>query len=143
MTTDPVLRGAGRRETRERAVELGYEALQRGLDVDALLATLTLAPDDYTVDLLRWTEEEQAASDARIQDKATGWTLGRMPRLDLLIMRLAVAELVRGTTPRGVVLAEATELASRYSTESSGRFVNGVLSAIARDLDGGHTAVPG
>ncbi len=135
MSTDPVLRGTGRREARERAVELGYEALQRDLGVDALLDTLTLPPDDYTVELLRWAEAERSASDARIQAKATGWTLERMPRLDLLIMRLAVAELVRGETPRGVVLAEATELASRYSTESSGRFVNGVLSAIARDLE--------
>lgn len=135
MSSDPILRGVGRREARERAVELAYEGQQRGIDLDALLATLTIAPDDYTVDLLRWAAEDRADIDRRIATRATGWSLERMPRLDLVVMRLAVAELLRGTTPRGVVLAEAVELAGRYSTESSGRFVNGVLSAIARDIE--------
>ena len=45
-----------------------------------------------------------------------------------------VAELLTLDTPPGVVLSEAVELASRYSTDESSRFVNGVLAAIARDL---------
>jgi N utilization substance protein B len=57
-----------------------------------------------------------------------------MPMLDLIVMRLATAELLTQDTPTGVVLSEAVELASRYSTDESGRFVNGVLAAIANDV---------
>ena len=58
-----------------------------------------------------------------------------MPVLDLSVMRLAVFELVeRPDVPTAVVLDEAVELAKRYSTDDSGRFVNGVLAAIAADV---------
>lgn len=128
-------RASRRKEARERAVELAYEAEQRGGDVDALLATLVLPPDDYTVTLLRAAEEHRAEAERRIAEKSRGWTLERMPVLDRLIMRLAVAELLtQQDVPTAVVLAEATELAGRFSTDDSSRFVNGVLSAIGREL---------
>ena len=126
-----------RRESRERAVELSYEAHARGLDVDEMLATLVLPAPPFTIDLLRQAEEHQTRADELIEAKATGWTIKRMPVMDLLIMRLATAELLVGATPKGVVLAEAVELAGRYSTDESSRFVNGVLAAIAGEL--GHT----
>jgi len=55
-----------------------------------------------------------------------------MPVIDRLVMRQAVAELLVTDTPIGVILSEAVELVSRYSTDESSRFVNGVLAAIAR-----------
>lgn len=124
-----------RREARERAIELAYEAEQRGLDVDAILASLVLPPDPYTVTLLRAAEEHRQDAEARIAAKSRGWTLARMPVLDRLIMRLAVAELLtQPDVPTAVVLAEATELAGRFSTDDSSRFVNGVLAAIGREV---------
>ena len=123
-----------RRESRERTVELAYEAAIRGLTVDEMLATLVLPAPPFTVELLRRSERHQEESDRLIEGRATGWTLARMPVLDLVIMRLAVAELIDGETPKGVVLSEAVELAGRYSTDESSRFVNGVLAAIAADL---------
>jgi N utilization substance protein B len=57
-----------------------------------------------------------------------------MAVLDLVVMRLAVAELLADTTPTGVVLSEAVELAGRYSTDDSGKFVNGILAAIASEV---------
>lgn len=126
---------AGRREARERAVELAYEAEQRGEDVDALLAGLVLPPDDYTVTLLRAAEDHRDEAERHIADKSRGWSLERMPLLDRLIMRLAVAELLtQDDVPTGVVLAEATELAGRFSTDDSSRFVNGVLAAVGREV---------
>lgn len=126
---------AGRREARERAIELAYEAEQRGDDVDALLAGLVLPPDDYTVTLLRAAEDHREDAERRIAQKARGWSLERMPLLDRLIMRLAVAELLtQEDVPTAVVLAEATELAGRFSTDDSSRFVNGVLAAIGREV---------
>ncbi len=123
-----------RRESRERTVELAYEAAVRGLTVDEMLATLVLPAPPFTVELLRRSERHQRESDRLIEQRATGWTPARMPVLDLVIMRLAVAELIDGETPTGVVLSEAVELAGRYSTDESSRFVNGVLAAIAADL---------
>ena len=124
-----------RRESRERAVELGYEAAVRELSVAELLDTLVLPAPDFAVQLLNRSEAHRKRSDELIEAKASGWTLARMPLMDLVVMRLAVAELLDGDTPTGVVLAEAVELAGRYSTEDSSRFVNGVLAAIATDLD--------
>jgi transcription antitermination protein NusB len=126
---------AGRREARERAIELAYEAEQRDQDLDTLLASLVLPPDPYTVTLLRAAEQHRDDAEARIAAKARGWTLARMPVLDRLIMRLAVAELLtQPDVPTAVVLAEATELAGRFSTDDSSRFVNGVLAAIGREV---------
>ena len=61
-----------------------------------------------------------------------------MPVLDLNVMRLGVFELLeRPDVPTAVVLNEAVELAKRFSTDDSGRFVNGVLAAVAADVRSG------
>jgi N utilization substance protein B len=131
------LRQPARREARERALELAYEANQRQLDLDGLLATLPVPPGTFTVELLRAADHHRDRAEALIAGRATGWTLDRMPVMDRLVMRLAVAELLALDTPPAVVLAEAVDLAKRYSTDESGRFVNGVLAAVARDLGRG------
>jgi N utilization substance protein B len=124
----------GRREARERAVELAYEADLRRIGVDELLATIPLPPSAFTIALLRAAEAHREEAEERIGAKATGWSMARMPVIDRLVMVLAVAELLSIDTPPGVVLSEAVDLVSRYSTEESARFVNGVLAAIVRDL---------
>jgi len=56
-----------------------------------------------------------------------------MPAIDRNVLRLAVHELLhRPEVPTGAVIDEAVTLAKRFSTDDSGRFVNGVLSAVAR-----------
>lgn len=131
----PRFNGQGsRREARERAVELAYEADARTCSVEELLATLTIPPEPYAALLLRAAQLERPKVQTLISEKATGWSLDRMPTIDRLVMEMAVAELLTTETPTGVVLSEAVDLVSRYSTEESGRFVNGVLAAIARDV---------
>ena len=67
-----------------------------------------------------------------IDDVSIGWNLDRMAVVDRNVLRLAVAELLaRPEVPTAVILNEAVELASAYSTDDSGRFVNGVLSTLA------------
>lgn len=135
MTGSPrSIRPGRRREARERAIELAYEAEVRQVSVDELLAGLPLAPDPFTTELLRAEEGARARAEELIAARASGWTLDRMPVIDLIVMRLATAELLGSGTPTGVILSEAVELASRYSTDESGRFVNGVLAAIAREV---------
>lgn len=132
--TDLPGRGAGRREARERALELAYEANQRQITASELLATLPVAPTPFAVELLETAEANRERADELIASRATGWSIDRMPVMDRLVMRMAVAEMLALDTPTGVVLSEAVELAKRYSTDESGRFVNGVLAAIAREV---------
>ena len=132
-TVRPVV--GGRHEARERAVHLLYEADMKGLTGDEVLAAQVLAPEHYTTDLVRGVDGERAATDELIEELARGWTLQRMPALDVVIMRVACYELAhRDDVPRAVVLAEAVDLASRYGTDDSPKFVNGLLSAAADRL---------
>ncbi len=132
--TEGGARPVGRREARERAIELAYEAEIRSITLDELLAGLALRPDDFVVELLRASENRRAEADELISSRSAGWSLERMPAIDRLVMRQAVAEMLTFDTPTGVILSEAVELASRYSTDESGRFVNGLLAAVAKEL---------
>jgi N utilization substance protein B len=126
-----------RSDARERALYLLYEAHSKGLAPGATIDLQIVEPDELTQDLVRGVDANMAALDELIAAKAKGWTLARMPVLDLSVMRLATFELTeRGHVPTAVVLNEAVELAKRYSTDDSGRFVNGVLAAIAADVRG-------
>ncbi len=124
-----------RSDARERALYLLYEAHSKGIAPAATIDIQVLEPDELTQELVRGVDANLPQLDQLIAAKAKGWTLTRMPVLDLSVMRLAVFELVeRPHVPTAVVLNEAVELAKRYSTDDSGRFVNGVLAAIAADV---------
>lgn len=74
----------------------------------------------------------KADVDAALEAAAQHWKVERMASLDRDVLRLAVAELkFDPTVPVEVAINEAVELAKKYGTDESGRFVNGVLSAIA------------
>jgi len=124
-----------RSDARERALYLLYEADAKGISpVDALELQI-VEPDEMTSRLIRGVAEHRDRLDKAIAARATGWTLERMPVLDLSVLRIGAFELSeRPDVPIAVVIDEAVELAKRFSTDSSGRFVNGVLSALAEDL---------
>ena len=126
---------AGRREARERALHLLYEAAMKDLDADGVLAQQVLAPEPYTEQVVRGVFDHQAELDEVVGRLARGWTLDRMPVLDLAVLRLGCFELAHlDDVPTGVVLSEAADLASEYGTDDSARFVNGVLAAAAKEL---------
>ncbi len=131
----PQFGGVGsRRQARERAIELAYEADSRECEIQELLDSLTIPAEPFAELLLLAVRAHRDEVRALISGRATGWSLDRMPTIDRLVMEISVAEMLTTDTPVGVVLSEAVNLASRYSTEESGRFVNGVLGAIARDI---------
>jgi N utilization substance protein B len=133
----PVVRpvAGGRHEARERAVHLLYESRIKDLGIDEVLAGQVLAPDEYADALVRGVVEHQAELDELIGRLVRGWTIERMATLDLVVLRVACFELAhRPDVPTGVVLAEAVDLAGRYGTDESARFVNGVLAAAADEL---------
>ena len=70
--------------------------------------------------------------DQRIAAHLHGWTIARLNRVDLAILRLGAHELMVGEIPAGVVINEAVELANEFSTDKAGAFINGVLGSISR-----------
>ena len=124
-----------RSDARERALYLLYEAHSKAIAPADTIELQVIEPDQLTQQLVLGVGEHLAELDRLVETKATGWSLARMPVIDLSVMRLAVFELVhRPEVPTAVVLNEAVELAKRFSTDDSGRFVNGVLAAIAPEV---------
>ena len=121
-----------RHQARERALGLLYEAELKQVAVEEVLGGLAAQPDPYALALVRGVVAHQARIDELVGDAARGWELERMPVVDRALLRMATYELLAEPgVPVSVVIDEAVELAGRYSTDDSGRFVNGVLATVA------------
>jgi len=124
-----------RSSARERAVHFLYEAESRSLPVSVIVAAQVLAVDDLVSTLTSGVASRQSQLDEMITEYSHTWTIHRMPAIDRNVLRLAIYELLdRPEVPVAVIINEAVELAKRFSTEESGRYVNGVLSAIAKQV---------
>lgn len=120
---------------RESALTLLYEAESKGVTPRDVVDAQVIPVDQVVQLLVLGVMEHQSEIDASITAHSTGWTIERMPALDRNILRVATFELMqRADVPTAVILDEAVELAKRFSTDDSGRFVNGVLSAIAAEV---------
>jgi len=129
------LRTAGRRQARERALELLYEADMKQVAPSTVVAALGAPPLHFTVDLVSGVEAHATEIDGLLRRLARTWALERMPALDRAVLRLATYELGwRPDVPTEAVIAEAVELAGAFSTDESARFVNGVLARAAEEL---------
>jgi len=128
---------APRHQARERALTLLYEADVKGELPESVLDNLAVAPDPYTTTVVTAVGSRSAEIDGMIDAAAIGWDLDRMAVVDRNVLRLAVAELLEcPDVPTAVILNEAVELAVAYSTDDSGRFVNGVLATLANRVRG-------
>jgi N utilization substance protein B len=124
-----------RRDARERALGLLYEAETKGCTGVEIIDALPVAPDEFAAALVRAVDEHRSRIDELLSDFAHGWTLARMPALDRAALRMGTAELIsRPDVPTAVVLNETVELAKRFSTDDSGRFVNGLLARVATEV---------
>jgi N utilization substance protein B len=124
-----------RSNARERAVHLLYEAESRDLPVATIVSAQILGVDDLVALLTAGVSSRRTELDEIITEHSHTWTIHRMPAIDRNILRLAIYELMdRPDVPVAVIINEAVELAKRFSTEESGRYVNGVLSAIAKKV---------
>ena len=124
-----------RREARERALSLLYEADAKNITAAAVLAEQPVPPDAFAAELVAGVGASEERLDELIGRYAVDWAVDRMPVLDRTLLRIAVFELLeRPDVPTGAVISEAVELAKIYSTDESGRFVNGVLGSVAAEL---------
>jgi N utilization substance protein B len=112
-----------------------YEADVKRETISDVVAALPMVPDAYAAELVSTVERRQAEIDELVGGAAIGWDLGRMAVVDRNVLRLAVAELLGSPdVPIAVVINEAVDLAAAYSTDDSGRFVNGVLATLASQV---------
>ena len=127
-----------RTKARKRALDLLFEAEQRGVNAVILLdervaQPVTPAPlPEYTADLVRGVVAHWSVINETIQTY-TDWPMDRMPAVDRALLRLAVWELAfNDDVPEKVAIAEATHLASELSTDASPQFMSGLLTQVAQ-----------
>ena len=121
-----------RSNARERALHLLYEAEVKGVPTAEVLAAQVLDVDATTTIIIDGITNRAPQIDELISEYATGWTLLRMASIDRNILRIGTFELLgRPEVPTAVVINEAVNMAKTFSTDESGKFVNGVLAAIA------------
>ncbi len=136
-------------QARAAAMQLLYERLEGGSAEETLGELIGFTEEtsgneaEFDDDkalisrLVNGVSSEIGTLDEQIAQYLRGWTLDRIARVDLCILRLAVYCLQNEQdTPTAVIIKEAVDMAGRYSTEKSGAFVNGVLSAYMKDHEG-------
>ncbi len=132
-----------RRESRELALrmlfqlDLGHQPINDVIAEALTQSHLEGGNRQYAEELVRGALAHRAEIDGRLASLTTDWASDRQAVVDRNILRLAAYELLhRPDAPVAVVVNEAVELAKKYSTADSGRFVNGVLGALARQPRG-------
>ena len=105
-----------------------------------VLASLPVEPARFAAEVVAGVGQHVEELDKWISSYAKDWTIDRMPALDRALLRMGVFELLhRPDVPTGAVISEAVELAQRFSTEESSRFVNGMLARIAEAVREGES----
>ncbi len=133
---------SARTKSRKRALDVLFAADVRGTSAEESLAAEALRaaarPErasswPYARDIVQGVIDHAEEIDGLIAGHSTAWPIDRMPAVDRGILRLAVWELRwNAEVPTGVAIDEAVELAKELSTDDSPKFVNGLLTAIAK-----------
>ena len=127
---------------REVAMKLVYSRLlggddtpDAGLEKSEIKEPLDLADETFSLELADGVEATLGEVDALIAENTVDWSIDRISRVDLAILRVAVYEMLyREDVPTGASINEAVELAKRFGGERSYSFVNGILGTIAKTL---------
>ncbi|TKV26905.1 transcription antitermination factor NusB [Arthrobacter sp. NamB2] len=126
---------SARSKARRRALDILFESEQRDVPALEVIRARREKTDmviaDYTVDIVEGVLEHQQQIDEFLSTYSQGWTLDRMPAVDLMILRIGGWELLyNDDVPDGVAVSEAVELAKMLSTDESPKFVNGLLGRL-------------
>ncbi len=148
-----------RRSARETAVLILYAQAVSGLPLSEVMdrvrilqqrIELDLGPEDplpdpvldkeslharFLRDIVVKTIRDTEVIDEIIAQRAHKWDLERIARLDRIILRIGISEMLHfPDIPEKVSINEAIEIAKKYSTDNSGKFVNGILDAVKNDI---------
>ena len=130
-----------RKAARAAAVQMVYENMLGGDGgEDTLRGLIEFTPEDedqdYINGILSGVEEHAADLDVSIEKCLKGWTLDRIAKVDLAVLRVAAYEMsFARETPDAVVINEAVALAQRFDSPTAGKFVNGVLATLLARRD--------
>lgn len=128
-----------RRQAREMALQTLFQLDYNTTGTDEAFAIVTSEYDNlaentrkYAEILVNGTQKHLTEIDALISEVSNEWKINRMPGIDRNLARIAIYEMKFGheTLPPNVVINEAVELAKRFGTEESSRFVNGILGSL-------------
>jgi N utilization substance protein B len=138
MTAPRRTRQASRRRARELALQSLYEMEIGGHEsaatLERLIVEARLGPElaEFARELLTGVLEHRAEIDRLIEETAPLWPTEQLSPIDRNLLRIAIREfIVDNLTPVSAAINEAVELAKKYGSESSGKFVNGVLGSIS------------
>ncbi len=129
-----------RKQAREQAFILIFEkeiskhTVEEVLDVTAQIGEPV--EDTYTLQVFAGVFEQLEDIDAHITAHLTGWTLQRLSKVALSLLRLAVYEMkFMPDIPVSVSINEAVDLCKTYATQEDAAYINGVLGAFAKTLE--------
>ena len=127
-----------RREGRELALQALYSLELNPMETRESLRSMrensrvASAVRGFAEEIVLGVMEHRGVIDAKIMSQSTNWSIARMTRVDLNILRIAVFELLfRSDIPKNVTMNEAIEVAKKFGTEESPAFINGMLDEIA------------
>lgn len=122
-----------RTEMRELAFKLIYSRFFTNEENALDMETMDKDSLEFVTKILKSFAQNYAEINEQIATKLQGYTIERLYKVDLAILTLAVIEInFIKETPKEVVINEAIELAKKYSTEKSPKFINGVLADIVK-----------
>ncbi|MDN6377938.1 MAG: transcription antitermination factor NusB [Brevibacterium aurantiacum] len=126
---------SARTRARRRALELMFEAGQRRLDTEQIVTMRSNDPDypmqAYAVEIGEGITSQREEIDEIIATYAEGWTLERMPAVDLALLQIGTWEIIfNDEVPDKAAIDEAVSLARQFSTDDSPGFISGLLSRV-------------
>lgn len=123
-----------RKTARENAFKLVFEELVLGYENQVTYLAMTQSEKKFDVEymdlLLSGVREKNEFIVSVVSRYAKGFSVDRIYRIDLALLKVAIYELLFTDTPEKVVVNEAVELAKVYSTDHSPSFINGILATV-------------
>jgi N utilization substance protein B len=131
-----------RRRAREAALKILYQIEMSGYPFEECIETYwnNLGENqdvkEFSTFLVRGIHRFLSEIDEKIKETAKNWSIERMHKVDLSILRMAIFEIFyTNETPYKVVINEAIELAKKYGTDDSYAFINAILDKLSKSLN--------